>query len=342
MPACPYCNIVVPGYICTNCGRNIAQVPAQTYPQQQVQPVAQQPVARPLPSKAVWALIFAIIAVIMIIIAGALAWWVMSIDMTAEVMGEEAHADMELEATLQEARYETTTKAGGETDTQDDEANLTDKEEEVGDLTGLLILLGMIMMILTIIVVGAMIGVSRTYEMARYTRTLKNVGLLLAALALIFILIAPIYYMVAWPNALEEDMEESIEDESADVQGIMNEIFDGSFMGDNSFDITEEYYGVDIEYRGDSSWGPGIGWYLAFICLIPIIITIVLIRSGGNQAARLAPIGPHVAQPQYVTQPQQPYSQPVQQYQPPPQQPPQYPRPPPSRPPAQPPPPRAY
>lgn len=328
MPYCQNCGSPVFGDFCQNCGQSVTHIPTQPYP-----PMGPP---RPLPKKAVWAMIIAIISVIMLFIAGTLAWWTYSMDLEAESMGEVATGEMVIECGLEEAKYEMEMRGGGQTQTQEDEGSLADEEKDVADTTGLLLWLSIIMMIIVVILVIVMIGASRTYEMARYTRSLGNLAILFTLIALLFALITPVYYMVAWPDAVQKDFEESGEAQGTEFEAIMESVYDGSFAGSDEFSETIEYYSYDIDFTGESTWGPGIGWFLAIICIVPVIMALVLVKLGKDEATRLAPSMPLMPQPQYgygeAPQYQQPplqpypplrYSQPTQHY-PQPQQPPSY------------------
>jgi uncharacterized integral membrane protein len=70
-------------------------------------------------------------------------------------------------------------------------------------------------------------------------------------LTLILTIFAPIYFALALPNAL--------------AQGV----FSGMFSG-----IDYKFNGISAD--GAISWGPGIGWYLATVACILVIIAALL------------------------------------------------------------------
>jgi hypothetical protein len=254
----------------------------------------------------------------MLIIAGAVGWWSMTMEADIETNWYSMTSDYKFDFTFEELVYEMEVTTDGDRESQDGDENLDGDMEDVGGLTGLIFTLGIVMVIIVIVllILLLVVGYTGSPGIAMYTRLFKNMALLFTFLALIFVLIAPIYYMVAWPAAVEDDLG-SIPVIGGDSD---EEIYDGSFMGSKS--ITEQDSNIDI------NWGPGLGWFLAIVCLILLLITIVLVKTGGDQVMRMAPALQLMPQQQYGGYgPQQPG-----QYQPPPQQPPyqppQYPPPP--------------
>jgi uncharacterized membrane protein len=201
-----------------------------------------------------------------------------------------------------------------ESDSSDFETDLEDIREadfeDVAGTTGLLMSLGTLMIIIVIVFICLLIGMYYM-RMHRYHRLFGNLILLFILISLIFVLIAPIYYMVAWSGEMDKYTEGDVD----------------SFIGS--------------ETQGDyeTKWGPGIGWILAIVSIILILITMIIVKLGSDEVQKLAPHAPPLPRPQYMPRPPpQPYQPPP--YQPPPQyppqqppyQPPQYPQPPPQRP----------
>jgi hypothetical protein len=113
---------------------------------------------------------------------------------------------------------------------------------------------------------------------------------------------------------------EGIDTEVPGLTEVYEDNYDGSFSGSESFSDTIGYsYYYEIDVTGESKWGPGIGWILSFLCIVFILITLILIKVGGDQAQRMAVTTPVAAQYGYgVQQPQayqppQPYPQPTPQ-----------------------------
>ncbi|UCE36353.1 MAG: hypothetical protein JSW00_12585 [Thermoplasmata archaeon] len=187
-------------------------------------------------------------------------------------------------------RYYTFKEEISETDGVETERDLDDIPgvdlEDVAGVTNLLLILGIIMMILVIIMIGLMIGLFYM-RMHRQTKLWGNLALLFSLLALIFVLLAPIYYMTAWTNE----------------------------MDDYTNDLVDSFIGSDSVAGTDNTWGPGIGWMLAIVCIVMILVNLFVVKLGRDEVKRLAPYMPPV--PQFTPQPQ-----PL--YYPSPQLPPQY------------------
>jgi hypothetical protein len=309
MAFCPNCSSPTSGRFCTNCGFNIAQSPSQSY---------QYPTLRPFPYVAIAAIVFAIISIIMIILAGAFTWWEMDISTDFDVSGEDVTVDTHLEFTLEESSYEVQYMDEVLPD-KNNEENLKGDAEDVCDCTALILLLGAILMIIACIFVILMIGASRTFTMTRHTRAFKILGILFALLALIVILIAPLYYAGAWSDEVKNEFKD-IDTEVPGLTEVYEDNYDDSFSGSESFSDTIGYsYYYEIDVTGESKWGPGLGWILSFLCIVFILITLILIKVGGDQAQRMAvttPLPPQYGfgyqQPQ-IYQPPQPYPQPTPQ-----------------------------
>lgn len=246
-------------------------------------------------------MVIAIISLIMLIITGALGWFSMSYEYEDVDDPENRHEEIKMDFTLQEINYESVSTRQGDTDSYDTSADLIGDLEDVADLTGLIFTIGIILTIMVIILLGILLGIIFTANpvMAMFTRTVKNLTLLLALLAVITILIAPIYYWVVWPPTLDDQLGDSFMGGEADI-------YDGTFMGSNDFEFVP--YGGMLPnggdpYTGEARWGPGPGWFLAFICVIFLIVTLLLVKSTGDEAMKLVPFSPGRPPLQYEQQP---------------------------------------
>jgi cytochrome b subunit of formate dehydrogenase len=276
MNICPRCGSSLTGAFCQDCGYHIAQTPQQPY---------QYPTLGPLPKKGKFAIVMAIISLVMLLITGAIGWWSMSIEYEREDSGDIRITEYKMDFGLSDVSYESDITRDGETESYDDDADLIGNLEEVGETTSLLFILGIVMTIIVMILTGILMAIviSRNVELNMFSYIFKYLTLLFAFLAVIFILVAPIYYMIVWPMTMEDQLDSPLT-----IAG--EEIYDGSFMGSNSFDYEE----MGDNYSGESSWGPSLGWFLAFVCLVLLIITLVLVKSAGDEAMRLRPMGPQI------------------------------------------------
>jgi hypothetical protein len=294
MQYCINCGRIASGRFCQFCGYDNAFSITQSF---------QGPPLRPLPKKATAAMVLAIISLILLIIAGALSWWYLQIEGESEEYDywydEYIHneIDAHMDFRLDEIDVEMTSVSNGDKDELDESGDLSGDMEDVGDTAGLFMIVGIVMLILSIIFIIILLAMVRIGNITAvmYTRLMKNLALLFVFLTFIIILIAPIYYIFAWPEAVEDDMNQSSLG-SSEVK-----IYDGSFIGSESFDDTVGNNDVKFESR----WGPGIGWILVLFCILLLLITIGLIKSGGNDALKLVEETSTIQPAQYVPGSQQ-------------------------------------
>jgi hypothetical protein len=231
----------------------------------------------PRPKMAIAAMVLAIVSAIMVIIAGTFVWWWMSIDIHSISSEAEGSGEILVDYTLEEAKIVAVLNGTGGNVNEERDIGLNNGCKDVGDITGHLLMGSFIMMIIVVIMMGLIIGASRTIEMAGFMKKFKNLAVMFAFVALMLVLIAPIYYLFAWPNAIEAEDEES---------GFSRGIYDGTFGGLGSCTETEEYDSSEVVVIYDFSWGPGIGWIYAFICLVPMSLTMLLAELGGERALK--------------------------------------------------------
>lgn len=199
---------------------------------QRGRPPAQDPMEK-LPKKTTTCMVLAIITLIIALIAGGSTWW-----------ETDSYFSGTTEFGLDEVEYE----GGSE--------SLDGNMEDVADLTSTLETLAAVMaFIVMFLTIGAIGLVVNGYP--RYLNLLSNLIPLAVILCLIFAVIAPIYYAIEWPNAVEDDTGGEWEDKS--------------FMGTNG-----------------GTWGPGGGWYLAITTIILAIITLISSIQGRRELKHLA------------------------------------------------------
>jgi hypothetical protein len=222
----------------------------------------------PTPQRAIASLILGIIMVILLVTSGATAWF--SIEIENSQTGK---VDYTLEKEIIDS------------DSFDGENDLNDisgpKLDDVADTTGLFVLIGILLMIIVIVLVCCGIGLYYM-RMHSYNRLVNNLALLVCLLAIIFVLLAPIYYMAAWTDEMKD----------YDTWGKID-----TFIGSGS----------NSNY--DTSWGPGIGWILAIFNIFMILVILLVVKLGGLEVLRLAPYAPPSPKPQYG------FAQPPQYYQ---------------------------
>lgn len=107
-----------------------------------------------------------------------------------------------------------------------------------------------------------------------------KIGAMLVLLAIILTLMAPLYLMLALPDAFEKDFQvDEGDDPESDV--VFNR------MG-NEFFGSEEYesYGIPNEV----SWGGSSGWFISIIAMIMCIIAIILVAFSPSAKRSIYPI----------------------------------------------------
>ena len=95
----------------------------------------------------------------------------------------------------------------------------------------------------------------------------KRMPMIFGVIAIIFCILAPIIFMVAFPNAVKADTEKRIEEGS---------LTDGVPSHD---DPSNKFFGSYKEDSFKQTWGGDIGWFLAIISFIMILISFILIVS---------------------------------------------------------------
>ncbi len=114
-----------------------------------------------------------------------------------------------------------------------------------------------------------------------------KIGTVLLVIGLIFAIIAPIYLMISYPNAVLGDEydgdEEQIPEERDDTRA-------ESFFGSDSYE----------DWRGeiDESWGGGIGWFMSLIGGILLVLSLILVALAGKSTPQQGPVrGAGMTQP---------------------------------------------
>jgi hypothetical protein len=269
-------------------------------------------------------MIIAIISVVMLFITGAIGWWSMSIESESERGSQVTIEEISMDFTLEEiSARTTTTEPGGETETDEIDGPMYGDMKDVGETTGLLFTLGIIMTVLVIILLGLFMAIVRLGNpgLGIYTNKLRKFSFLFAVLAVVFIVIAPIYYMILWPGTVDEQLGNPFFLGGEDF-------YDGSFMGSNNLAFEDESWfaqttGTTTNNTLEVNWGPSLGWILAFACVILLVITLIHVRSAGIEAMKLVPPPqpfPHPPGDLHPTQKKQPPRkiQPTRKIQPPP------------------------
>jgi hypothetical protein len=230
---------------CHGCGIDLTtiRIPVVQKPQQHLQPP--QVAYKPHPKRAIVALIFAIVTVILLILSGVFPWWSIARENGSET------TDFTLHEAIVESRW------GNE---KRDLESISIELNSVAETTYNILLLSTILMVLVAVFLGIMIWLF-------YSGILGNIRMfnfllhLLPVFALIFILVAAIYYAIAWPVE-------------------MGESSDGRF---------DTFIGSSRQDGIDRSWGPGMGWILTFACFLLISFTLIFTIQGFKEIKALIP-----------------------------------------------------
>ena len=156
-----------------------------------------------------------------------------------------------------------------------------------------------ILVVLALIFTGLffMSTLFRFLEKSSSMGSLRTFGIL----DLIFCILAPIIFMIGLPGAIKADEEESAEYSGGEYEEPDHDYPSKNFFG--SYEDTEEDY-WDGSRTVKYSWGGDIGWFLAFITFIILLVAFIMARS---TAIETAPVQPPYTEPV----PYQPPSRPM-------------------------------
>lgn len=108
--------------------------------------------------------------------------------------------------------------------------------------------------------VGAILGVASRGNPRR-----AGPAVTLGVIAMILAIITPVLFTAALPTALSKDIPAK---ERPSTNGPWS-----SFMGTNSSTLTTPYGPLTVNL----TWGPAIGWYLAFAAFVVLLIGVILL-----------------------------------------------------------------
>lgn len=259
-------------------------------------------------ARTVAALVISIVALVFVIISMVTTWWDLSITMGIPGYSFKVQGGYGLGgscATLTMSSYPAQSMCSG---FGTGESSLAD----VFHVAFILMLVGLILIILALVFL--LIGVLRP--------RIGMVAFLCAMIGSILVLIAPIYVLVAAPAAF------------GGALGGLSSVLPGAtwsanvpgFFGTGSISIT--YLGTTI--NGDTTFGGGVGWFMAFVAFALVLVAGILILSAvravmpmGNYMGR--PMAPYGYQQPMAGQAYAPYGQPQPGYAPQPAYPQSYP-----------------
>jgi len=102
-----------------------------------------------------------------------------------------------------------------------------------------------------------------------------KIGSVLLVIGLIFAIVAPLYFMISWPDAILGDGYEGDEDNIPEGR---DDTPAESFFGSDDTESGELIFREEVE----ASWGGGIGWFMSLIGGILLLISLILVGKGGK------------------------------------------------------------
>jgi predicted RNA-binding Zn-ribbon protein involved in translation (DUF1610 family) len=133
-----------------------------------------------------------------------------------------------------------------------------------------------------IFLIVAIIGYSSVVRRKGKLHGKVKVPIVLTVIVFVFALITPIYFAAALPTAIDDDYEDKSDEllkeyeeyypDTEKPKQIVKGFSGSTHKNESSLDFSSSYGGqVDADY----SWGPNIGWYLAMIGMIMVIIALI-------------------------------------------------------------------
>jgi hypothetical protein len=104
------------------------------------------------------------------------------------------------------------------------------------------------------------------------------IGLIFLLLALVFVLIIPLYFYFSLPPAIESTFDKAEWGEPMNSTFKYNNEFLSSGKGTQYYDFDYDDQEEEIQYK--LSWGPGLGFWFVFIPLITIVVAQAVYSAG--------------------------------------------------------------
>lgn len=184
----------------------------------------------------------------------------------------------------------------------------------VWSVTNFLWFMSILLLLITLI---AIIGYKYSFRMKGSNKARKGI-LIAGVFALLFVIITPLFFAVAYGAAIDQDWEDRYEDMPDDAEP--DDQIPKGFMGQDSTDY-EYYYGDGDAPEADHEWGPSSGWFLALIAMIfgfiALGIVIKTYKRRGPKPPRVPPTPraqpppPPTAQSDYPNPPPPPPPEPT-------------------------------
>lgn len=198
-------------------------------------------------TKAMIGTILGIVAVILLVLSLTMPWW---------TMNEEKPRGYNEEGT-----YETTTRVSPEalpqySSSEDETSNTT----ETTNMTSWMATIGTIATTISVVLIGMAVPAEKN--------NLKKIGVVLMIVGIIFALVAPIYMMTSFPDAIKDDQFTDSQQEVPDHDHPAKSFF-GSYSEDGS--------------DAEQDWGGGMGWFMSLIAGVLLIVSLILVVIGSSK-----------------------------------------------------------
>lgn len=238
----------------------------------------------------VLALIFAVIAIVFLILSFVMPWWWIHRESESFSIHGSTKTISKSDA-LVSLSWGTSFGGGG--------ARSINGESNTASLIGFTTMF----LILALIYASLMITVIFLIWLKKLIN--PKLPLILGILAMIFCLLAPILFMIALPGALKADAEQSHEDRDLEYKAPTHDDPTNSFFG--SYEGTDQGYYIT---KTRQLWGGDIGWIFAFISFFSLVFSVV--NLGLPKRTKYSPSQPLPPQ-QYTSRPPPPSPPPPRQ-----------------------------
>jgi hypothetical protein len=233
--------------------------------------------------KQVLAFLFAIIGIVILIISFIMPWWWVSVESESESIDGSTSTISKSDGFVSLSWGTSLSGSGARAINGDSHTQIL-----IG-ITAMFIILALIFYSIMIAVI-----------LLNWLEKLTDLKLtkILGIWAMIFCLLAAIVFMVALPSALKADAEKKAEDEGYKYLEPDHDDPTKSFFG--SYEGTDENYYYTIKTK--QSWGGDIGWILAIISSLILLVSIIMLHIKSTKFGPSQPFPPQ----QYTSRPPPP------------------------------------
>lgn len=110
-----------------------------------------------------------------------------------------------------------------------------------------------------------------------------KIGSVLLVIGLIFAIVAPLFFMISWPDAILGDVYDGDED---NIPEDRDDTPAESFFGSDDAESGELIFREEVE----ASWRGGIGWFMSLISGVLLIIALAFVVLGSKSPVKQEPV----------------------------------------------------